>query len=58
MKIGDIIQLKDDNAYVGIIEEINIDSIRIRYIRINRELYHSSIGYKLNEFIKYWNVLN
>jgi len=32
MKIGDIVQLKDDNVYLGIIEEINTNSVRIRYI--------------------------
>jgi len=58
MKTGDIIQLKDDNTYVGIIEEVNINSIRIRYVRINRALYHSSTGYVLKDFISYWNILN
>lgn len=54
---GKIVRLKNDNSYVGVIENSSSSKIFVRYIRFNRSLSHGCVDYTIKDFYNYWDIL-
>lgn len=55
---GSVVQFKEDIIFVGIVEDISSTTIYIRYLKIDRNLGHNNTNYGIDNFLKYWEVIN